>query len=216
VNIFVLDPCPFTAAEQHCDKHVVKMILEYGQMLSTAHRLWDAKEVTAVDEAGRRKPKKFWLFEGEQPYLNADLDEDGMWVYKWIVLNTKMYQVAHAMHPCSKWVRETDANYHWMFMLFDGLLTEYTHRYGKVHSAAALKPLLRYAPMQIPRGQQTPFVQAMPEEYKNEDVVEAYHRFYVGSKARFARWTNRDLPKWFQRAMGGQDVSFFRRTRTVD
>lgn len=216
MNIFVLDPTPYAAAEQHCDKHVVKMILEYGQMLSTAHRLYDGKLVTAVDDQGRKKPKKFWLFPGEEPYLNADLDEDGNWVYKWIILNPKMYQVAHANHPCSVWVRETDSNYHWMFMLFDGLLKEYTHRYGKQHSAHKLLAVLRHAPKKIPRGQQTPFAQAMPEEYKHADVVEAYRRFYVGSKSRFAKWTDRDLPKWFERAMEGQDVSVFKRTRSVD
>ncbi len=216
MNIFVLDPFPDVAAQQHCDKHVVKMILEYGQMLSTAHRLWDATPCTAVDPANRKKPKKFWLFPSEEPYLNADLDEDGNWVYKWIILNPKMYQVAHANHPCSVWVRETDANYYWMFKLFDGLLAEYTRRYGRVHSAARLRPFLLQAPMQIPRGQQTPFVQAMPEEYQNENVVEAYRRFYVGSKSRFAKWTNRDLPKWFERAMEGQDVSVFKRTCAVD
>jgi hypothetical protein len=215
MNIFVLDPLPYVAAQQHCDKHVVKMILEYGQMLSTAHRLCDGTLTIASDPQGRKKPKKFWLFPGEVSYLNADLDEDGAWVYKWTVLNPVIYQVAHAAHPCSKWVRENDANYHWMFMLFDGLLDEYTHRYGRVHRAASMREFLRRAPMQIPRGQQTPFVQAMPEEYQNENVVEAYHRFYVGSKSRFAKWTNRDLPKWFERAMEGQDVSVFRRTRAV-
>lgn len=215
MNIFVLDSAPYVAAVQHCDKHVVKMILEYGQMLSSAHRLYDGKLTLATDDQARKKPKKFWLFEGEQPYLNADLDEDGQWVYKWTVLNPKMYQVAHANHPCSVWVRETDANYHWMFMLFDGLLREYTHRYGKQHSAQRLVDILRPAPRKIPRGQQTPFVQAMPEEYKHADVVEAYHRFYVGSKSRFAKWTDRDLPKWFERAMEGQDVSVFKRTPRV-
>ena len=34
MNIFVLDKDPFVAAQQSCDKHVVKMILETGQMLS--------------------------------------------------------------------------------------------------------------------------------------------------------------------------------------
>ena len=28
----------------HCDKHVVKMILEYAQLLSTAHRVLDGDE----------------------------------------------------------------------------------------------------------------------------------------------------------------------------
>jgi len=35
MNIFVLDYNPQVAAEYHCDKHVVKMILETAQILST-------------------------------------------------------------------------------------------------------------------------------------------------------------------------------------
>ena len=35
MNIFFLDYCPVKAAEFHCDKHVVKMIVETTQMLST-------------------------------------------------------------------------------------------------------------------------------------------------------------------------------------
>lgn len=36
MNIFYLDPDPRICAEYHCDKHVVKMILESCQMLSNA------------------------------------------------------------------------------------------------------------------------------------------------------------------------------------
>ena len=39
MNIFVLDADPFVAAQMMCDKHVVKMILEGCQMLSTVHSL---------------------------------------------------------------------------------------------------------------------------------------------------------------------------------
>lgn len=39
MNIFVLDLNPKVAAIQHVDKHVVKMILEYAQMMSTAVRM---------------------------------------------------------------------------------------------------------------------------------------------------------------------------------
>jgi len=35
MNIFVLDENPYLAAKYHCDKHVVKMILETAQILST-------------------------------------------------------------------------------------------------------------------------------------------------------------------------------------
>ena len=39
MNIFVLDRDPTTAAQMLCDKHVVKMVLESAQMLSTvAHQ----------------------------------------------------------------------------------------------------------------------------------------------------------------------------------
>jgi len=39
MNIFVLDEDPIIAAQMHCDKHCVKMILETAQLLSTAVRL---------------------------------------------------------------------------------------------------------------------------------------------------------------------------------
>jgi len=37
MNVFVLDEDPKQASEYHCDKHVLKMILEYTQLMSTAH-----------------------------------------------------------------------------------------------------------------------------------------------------------------------------------
>lgn len=39
MNIFVLDNDPKLAAQYHCSKHVVKMILEHVQILSTAHHV---------------------------------------------------------------------------------------------------------------------------------------------------------------------------------
>ena len=41
MNVFYLDKNPEICAKYHCDKHAVKMILEYSRMLSTAHRLLD-------------------------------------------------------------------------------------------------------------------------------------------------------------------------------
>lgn len=39
MNIFVLDENPRLAAQYHCDKHVVKMVLETAQILSTVSGL---------------------------------------------------------------------------------------------------------------------------------------------------------------------------------
>ena len=41
MNIFFLSWNPETCAQMHCDKHVVKMILETAQILCTAHRVVD-------------------------------------------------------------------------------------------------------------------------------------------------------------------------------
>ena len=41
MNIFYLSHNTKKCAQEHVDKHVVKMILEYAQLLSTAHRVLD-------------------------------------------------------------------------------------------------------------------------------------------------------------------------------
>ena len=43
MNIFVTDPDPVISAQTLCDKHVVKMVLESAQMLSTAWRDFSTK-----------------------------------------------------------------------------------------------------------------------------------------------------------------------------
>jgi hypothetical protein len=52
VNIFILDTVPELCAQYHCDKHVVKMILESAQLLSTA-----AQQESKID--GLYKPTHF-------------------------------------------------------------------------------------------------------------------------------------------------------------
>ena len=47
MNIFLLHLDPKLAAEYHCDKHVVKMILETAQLLYCAHHVLDAQLLDA-------------------------------------------------------------------------------------------------------------------------------------------------------------------------
>lgn len=55
MNIFYLDKDPVVAAQMQCDKHVVKMILESAQMLSTAH--WILESDNPLNESlGLYKP----------------------------------------------------------------------------------------------------------------------------------------------------------------
>lgn len=210
MNIFVLDQNPVIAARDHCDKHVVKMILEYGQMLSTAHRLLDCKMSihSAVNPlTGKVVTRKLWLYEGERAIFREFIDEEGDVIYRWVVVDPVCYQVAHANHPCSVWARDTSANYSWLFKLFEACLNEYSARYGKKHSAERIYDHLSATPSNIYSGGLTPFAQAMPEEFKHEDAVEAYRRFYVGAKARFAKWRYTETPEWFKHRMEGQNAA---------
>lgn len=43
MNIFFVDDCPSKAAQALCDKHVVKMVLESTQLLSSAHYFFESK-----------------------------------------------------------------------------------------------------------------------------------------------------------------------------
>ena len=53
MNIFFLDTDTKQCAKYHCDKHVVKMIVEYAQLLSTAHRMLDGEEYIGKSKTGR-------------------------------------------------------------------------------------------------------------------------------------------------------------------
>ena len=64
MNIFILDEDPTIAAQMQCDKHVVKMIVESAQMLSTAHRMLDGKLIMKPSKSGKRMVKYYDLYEG--------------------------------------------------------------------------------------------------------------------------------------------------------
>ena len=70
MNIFILDESPGCAARQHCDKHVVKMIIESAQMLSTTHRVLDGTEYQDRTRNGRRI-KRWRLNENDDPFYKG-------------------------------------------------------------------------------------------------------------------------------------------------
>ena len=69
MNIFYLDNPPDDAAEMHCDKHCVKMILEYAQMLSTAHRELDGNVPDILYKSTHKNhPSTIWTRSSKQHY----------------------------------------------------------------------------------------------------------------------------------------------------
>lgn len=71
MNIFVLDNSPKSAAEYHCDKHVVKMILETAQLLSTAHHVTGSGSDSLYKPTHKNHPCALWVRESRQNYLWA-------------------------------------------------------------------------------------------------------------------------------------------------
>jgi len=153
MNIFRLDNDPIIAAEFACDKHVIKMILESSQLLSTAARVCGSSD-------------------------------------------TMLYKSTHINHPSNIWARESKGNYVWLCFHLEGLLNEYTRRYGKHHKCESLLELLKSNVSLIPQGKQTAFRLAMPEEYKTKDPVHSYRLYYAGSKFRFCKWKTTQPPWW--------------------
>ena len=46
-----------------------------------------------------------------------------------------LYKPVHQKHPCTLWAMDNQRNYSYAFRLYDAMLREYTHRYGKQHGA---------------------------------------------------------------------------------
>jgi hypothetical protein len=177
MNIFVLQPNPDAAARDMCDKHVVKMIVESAQMLSTAHRVLDGTPAIRLSKIGRKI--KHWV------HPDADMDQH-------LCLPTMVN------HPCTRWAMQSSANYEWLYDHGIGLLKQYTTRYDKIHSMQSLyMAWLLHPPKNIMTGDLTPFAQAMPDQYRCENAVTAYRNYYIGEKKRFAKWAKTPVPSWF-------------------
>ena len=72
MNIFYLDFHTDKCAEYHCDKHVLKMIIEYAQLLSTAHRVLDGDDCIGFEKlyrvAHKNHPCTIWVRENKKHY----------------------------------------------------------------------------------------------------------------------------------------------------
>lgn len=90
MNIFYLSECPEEAARSQCDKHVVKMILETAQLLSTAHRVLDgdawADEIGMYRRTHVNHPSAAWVRENRQNYR---------WTYRHLVYLCDEYTVRY-------------------------------------------------------------------------------------------------------------------------
>jgi len=159
MNIFYLHRDPKIAAQMQTDKHVVKMVLESAQLLSTTQRIVDGEHY--IDASSGRRLQR--------------------WSHP--VHNDMLYKATHFNHPSTKWVRESAANYKWLYEHFAALAAEYTKRYGKVHKSwSKLGEILSFTPEKIADKPFTTPPLVMPDEYKCGDPVQSYRNYYENEK----------------------------------
>jgi len=168
MNIFYLSNLVAICARWHCDKHVVKMILETAQLLYTAH--WVLVEEPDFSEAPIRKnglrgyksirnkkhPSAIWVRESLDHYA---------WLCKLGIYLCKEYNYrfgANKKHACEIHIQWLTAN-----------------------PPSTL----------ISNGWKQP-PQAMPQEYRNEDSIVAYKAYYLGAKRHILNYTKRNSPYW--------------------
>jgi len=177
MNIFYLHEDPIQNAKWHIDKHIVKMPIEYAQLMSTAHRLLDGEMYLGKTTIGRNI--KRWKLHDERENI--------------------LYKASHINHPSAIWVRESIENYFQMYKLYMAVLAEFTNRYGKVHGSSKPSIALIRPPSNIPMVKGTQLPQCMPEmcKVKNNPIL-AYRNYYIVEKNSFASWKNREIPEWFQ------------------
>ena len=181
MNIFVLDRDPEIAAKYHCNKHVVKMILESGQMLCGAHWL------SFLHKNGKDL-KSFKRVRDAQAWLRENMPKH----------KQPPWKLSHANHPCSVWTRESKDNYRWHCELGLALCAEYTRRYGKIHKSEQLHNWLTDNVPDIPDIGRTEHPACMPDDCKVDSVVESYKNYYREYKKRLAVWEPRaTTPSWF-------------------
>jgi len=179
VNIFYLSNIPQECAKFHVDRHVTKMVLEYAQLLSTAHRYLDGTQSVGASKTGRKQTR----------YVLPDQRE------------SILYSATHLNHPSAIWVRQSIPNYIWLAELLEMLCIEYTYRYGKIHkveSSGLMQTLKNRFPENIPSGKWSEPTPAMPDDVKVEnDSISSYRNYYIKNKTHLAKWKNRNVPEWF-------------------
>ncbi len=109
------------------------------------------------------------------------------------------YKKTHPNHPCSIWIRESIENYQWLSELGLALCDEYTYRYGKRHKTQDHLEWLACHIPPLPNVPRTQFRMAMPDEFKCEDPILAYHAYYLIAKERMLIFTKRPPPPFIEK-----------------
>ena len=175
MNIFAVHADPALAARSLPDKLVVKMPTESLQLLTPwAYNTLGVK----IEKPGAGG--QFNMLESEKLFYGIK---------------------GFAHHPCAKWLYESPANVHWLLEHAFSMADEYWQRYNKdhgtLHGLNQIRTLVYKNHNKNNSKDHTPFVLAMPEQYKNpENPVQSYRDYLLNEKG-YAVWKHNNEPDWW-------------------
>jgi hypothetical protein len=111
------------------------------------------------------------------------------------------YKQTHFNHPCAIWVRSSKLHYQYVAKLAYYLAQEYRNRFRKEHACEAiLRSELITVPPTLTKCIWTNPPLAMPDEFKTDDTVESYQRYYASKADKMKMVWNgseENSPFWF-------------------
>lgn len=178
MNIFILDENPYLAAQWQHDRHVVKMILESAQMLSTAVRLGRAPINVAQDVVDscykvthQNHPCNLWLRSNAANFAWLTCHLDGL-----MSEYHRRFGKIHATYELK--------------LRFMQIVTQYSgaDRFwtrDENHKQVVHPEVLALA------AQHTPFAVCMPDEFKRDNAIDSYRTLYREVKVHqtHVKWT---------------------------
>lgn len=184
MNIFFLDTDIKKSAQYHCDKHVVKMILEQNQILCSV--IYRNSGILSKKDYLNNLP------ELETKYESFPRRKDDG--------SVSLYGIGFIHHGCTTWTSKSKANFDWVIEHNLALCDEYNYRYGKHHSGKKITEWVKS--LNFDKFDSTEFTfpyLAMPDEVKIEnDYVASYRNYYINNKKGFATWKIREIPDWWE------------------
>jgi hypothetical protein len=185
MNIFTLNQNPRECARDHCDKHVVKMILESSQMLSTTITILDPEFTTKHKHAllkstHQNHPCTIWTRESFNNFMwHLDLltalheeYESRYWrVHNCVYQLNTIYNWVSNQNTCEKFP-VTNATRFAMAIPDDKIKHKYTDLLTGLRPDASIMD-------------------------QNSIIIAAYREYYMIHKSRFARWNHSEVPSWY-------------------
>ena len=108
------------------------------------------------------------------------------------------YRMTHGRHPCTAWASANATNFDWLLRLNRGLANEFRRRFsGRAHASEPILEWMWRNRPSLASGRLTEFAQAMPEQFRGADPVEAYRLFYASKSARMPLLWRNGAPGWY-------------------